>query len=88
MLVQATVAPGASGTASYTVTSAATRRVILFHDSGVNVDIRVELNATATAADLPVASGVYFVLDAVKDDTVEVFNTSAGAITVNIVEIR
>ena len=87
ILVQTTVAPATSTNASYTVTSAATRRVVLFHDSGTNTDIRVEQNAAATATDMPVASGVYFVLEAVKDDTVQVFNTSGGAITVNVVEI-
>jgi len=87
LLVQATIAPGASANLAYTITSSATRRVVLFHDSGTNTDLRVELNAPATATDMPLASGVYFVLDAVKDETVQVFNTTGGAITVNIVEI-
>jgi len=87
LLKQATIAPGASANASYTVTEGATRRVVLFHDSGTNTDLRAELNAAATATDMPLASGVYFVLDAVKDDTVQVFNTTGGALTVNIAEI-
>ena len=87
ILVQATLAPGASANLAYTVVEASTRRVIVFHDSGVNVDIRINQNAAATATSMPVASGVYFVVEAVKDETVQVFNTSAGAITVNIAEI-
>lgn len=87
LLVQATIAPGASANASYTVAEGATRRVVLFHDSGGNLDLRVELNAAADATDMPLASGVYFVLEAVKDETIQVFNTTGGALTVNIAEI-
>lgn len=87
LLVQATIAPGASANASYTVASAATRRVVLFHDSGTNTDLRIEQNAAATATDLPIASGIYFVLEAVKGETVQVYNTTGGTLTVNIVEI-
>ena len=87
LLVQATIAPGAAANVAYTVVNGATKRVVLFHDSGVNTDLRVELNAAATATDMPLATGVYFVLDAVKDDTVQVFNTTGGALTVNIAEI-
>ncbi len=87
LLIQATIAPGATTNVSYTVTSAATRRVILFHDSGNNTDLRVEQNAAATATDMPLASGVYFVLDCVKDETVQVYNTTGSGITVNIAEI-
>jgi len=88
ILVQSSVAPGTSANASYTVVDQATRRVVLFHDSGTNTDIRVEQGAAATATDMPVASGIYFVLEAVVDETVQGFNTSAGAITVNILEMR
>ena len=87
ILSQTTIAPGASLNVSYTVLSAATRRVVLFHDSGTNTDLRVEQGAAATATDMPIASGVYFVLDAVKDETVQVFNTTGGALTINIAEI-
>jgi len=87
LLVQAVITPGASANVAYTVTEASTRRVVLFHDSGTNTDLRVEQNAAATVTDLPIASGIYFVLEAVKGETVQVFNTSGSGITVNIVEI-
>ena len=87
ILVQATIAPGASANVAYTVTSGAAKRVVLFHDSGTNTDLRVEQNAAATATDMPLASGIYFVVEAVKDETVQVFNTTGSGITVNIMEI-
>ncbi len=87
LLVQSSIAPGAGANASYEVTEGATRRVVLFHDSGVNTDLRVEQNAAATATDMPLVSGAYFVVEAVKGETVQVWNTTGGALTVNIAEI-
>lgn len=89
ILVQATVAPTAGNEATYTVTSAATKRVVLFHDSGNNLDIRFTYgNTAADANDLPVATGIYFVVDVEKDEVIRVFNTSGATITVNVAELR
>lgn len=89
ILVQSTIAPGASAEATYTITHAATKRLILFHNSGNNTDIRFTYGSVAAdASDLPVVSGIYFVVDLEKDEIARVFNTSGGSITVNIAELR
>lgn len=89
ILVQSTMAPLAGAEATYTVADTSTKRVVLFHDSGDNTDIRFTYGSVAAdASDLPVISGVYFVVDAEKGEVLRVFNTSAGTITVNVAELR
>lgn len=87
LLVQSTIAPISGGTASYTITHATTKRVILFHTT-CDLNIRVNQNATATSSHLPVAAGMYFVLDMIKGEVVHVFNTGPDTVTINIVEIQ
>lgn len=84
---QGSAAPGAGAEDSYTIQEDDARRLICFHNSGVNTDIRVELNGTAVATDMPMASGVYFAFEVEEGDTVSFFNTSAGSITVNVIEV-
>ena len=87
-LKQATVAPGASANASYTVTEAATRRIVAIHLGTANGDIRFNYNAASTATSLPMPTGSFLIIDVQKDDTVQFFNTSGGALTVNLMEIE
>jgi len=86
-IVQASVAPGASAEATYTVIDRRTRRVIVCHLGTGAGDIRFDFNATASSADMPIIPQRYFVVDAEKDDVLHFFNTSAGAITVYLMEI-
>lgn len=88
-LAQAVVTVTAGDNDDYTIDDDAglTKRVILFHNSGDITDIRVALNETATATDMPVASGVYFSLEVEDEDVVSLYNTSGGDIDVNVMEI-
>lgn len=86
-IVQATVAPTTGANAGYTVQDIRTRRVVCLHLGAAAGDIRFNYNATATSAHLPVIPQRYFVVDAEKDDVLNFFNTSAGTITVNLMEI-
>jgi uncharacterized iron-regulated membrane protein len=87
ILKQATVAPGAGASATYTVTEKDAHRVVAFHGSTAALDIRVHQNGTATASHLPMANGVYMSFEVETDDTVSFFNTTGGAITVYLVEL-
>jgi len=82
-----TVAPGASAAATYTVASAATKRVMLIYPAGTIGDITVDPNATADANSLPVVPDMYFVLEAYKGEEISVFNTTGSGITVHCVEL-
>ncbi len=87
LIVQGNVAPGASANAAYTVVNAQTRRVAINFAGTVFGEIRLEINAAATATDFPLEPASYTVVDVEKDDTVNFFNTSAGAITVYVLEL-
>lgn len=87
IFVQSSVAPGAGAAATYTVTDANAHRLLAFHNSGANTDIRMEQGGTAVATDMPMASGVYVAFEVEKDDTVSFFNTTAGGLTVYVVEL-
>lgn len=82
-----TASVGAGAADTHTVAHKAAKRVIIFHASGTDTDIRVAVNETADANDFPVASGVYFVVEAKTGETVSVYNTTGGAITVYRLEI-
>jgi hypothetical protein len=82
----ASVAPGASAAASYTITSAGCRRCLVVATGITFGDIRINVNKTADASDWPLIGDAYYSVAVEKDDTVNVFNTSAGAITVYFLE--
>jgi hypothetical protein len=88
-LLQDTVVVTAGDDDSYTVdgVSGVTRRLVCFHNADLNDDIRVALNVAATADDMPITPGVYFVMEVETDDVVSFFNTSGADITVNVMEI-
>lgn len=86
-IVQGSVAPGASANAAYTVVDVRTRRVVCVHLGTGAGDIRFRYNVAATATNIPVIPQRYFVVDAEKDDTLNFFNTTGGAITVYVMEI-
>lgn len=90
-LVQAVVTVTASDNDDYTVddpTSAGlVKRVILYHNSGGNTDIRVALNETADATKMPIASNVYFAIEVEDEDVISLFNTTGSDIDVNVMEI-
>ena len=79
-------ATAASNTA-YTVTHAQTRRVMCFHAAAGVKDIRFHTNATALATDMPVKGQTYWVVDAKAGDTLNFYNTTVGAVGVNIMEL-
>lgn len=81
-----TVSPGASAAASYTILSEACRRCLVVF-TGTFGDIRITVNETADANDFPLIPDAYYSVQVEKDDTVNVFNTSAGAITVYFLEL-
>ena len=87
ILKQTSVAPGASANVAYTVTEGDTRRVACIHIGTGNGDIRFKYNAAAAATDIPLIPALYVIVDATKDDTVQFFNTTAGAITVHLLEL-
>lgn len=87
IIKQATHSATNGANTAYTVTEANTRRVVVFHTNAAADAIRVNHNAAATASHLPVLPQHYFIVDAKKADTVNFWNTTGGAITVNIVEI-
>lgn len=87
-ILQTTVAVGAGSEATYTLQHAAVKRVVLFYESNTNLDIRVDLNATASASSLPMVTGAYFVMEVDQGDVVHLFNTTGGSVTVYVAEIR
>ena len=78
-----------SGTSAYayTVASEACRRVLVLVIGGSNGDIRINLNKTADGSDWPVLVDSYYSVSVQKDDTVDVYNTTSGAITVYFLEV-
>lgn len=87
-LTLGSVSVSSSSENTYTVQDQSAKRVLFVHDASGNEDIRFDLGATATASSFPIVPGVYFVVEAVKDEVLHFFNTTGGAITVNIMEIR
>jgi hypothetical protein len=85
---QATISPGASAAASYTVTEANTRRVLAIHNSAAAFDIRVNPLGTATNSHFPVLPQFYFGVDAGEGDVISYYNASAGSVTVYILELE
>lgn len=87
-LKQATIAPTTGANAAYTVTEAGTRRVVAIHLGAANGDIRYRTTTAASATNMPVIPARYFVIDCKKNDVLNFFNTSAGTITINLMEIE
>ena len=93
-LVMSSVSVGATSNGSYLVSdNDMTERLVVYHDSGNNLDIRFDISspnapATATATSFPIGSGIYFVMEVDNGETLSLYNTSAGAITVYVCEIR
>lgn len=85
---QTTVTAVNGASTAYTVTGPNTRRVIVIHLNAGNGDIRFNYNAAATSSNLPVIPARYFIVDAKKDDTLNFWNTTAGNITVNVMEVE
>ena len=81
------VSPGASAAASYTIVSEACRRCLVLVIGAANGDIRITVNETADANDWPLITDAYYSVQVEKDDTVNVFNTSGGALTVYFLEL-
>lgn len=78
---------------SYTVQNADTRRVAFIFVGGSDGDIRfahntIEGKADADSNDMPLPSAVYMILDARKGEEIGFYNTTGGAITVYVVELR
>ncbi len=98
MISQTNISVGAGADGTYTVLNEACRRVVAVHIATGNGDIRFNLNAASDATKVPVIPARYFVVDvqsprpatpvqpAVTGDVLHFFNTTAGAIVVNIVE--
>lgn len=84
---QASVAPANGAQATYTVQDADTRRLIAFHNSTTNLDVRVNQGAAATSSHFPMATGTYFAFEVEKDDTVSFWNASGGALTIFLIEV-
>ena len=95
---QTSISVGSGADGTYTVLSDGCRRVVAIHLGAANGDIRFNLNAAATSAHVPVIPARYFVVDvqsprpatptepAKTGDVLHFFNTSAGALTVYLVE--
>lgn len=83
---QTTIATIVGTNVAYTVTEPGTRRVVLMHAAATYGDVRFNYNAAATGSSMPVLSQRYFVVDAKKDDTINLMGATAVT-TVNIMEI-
>jgi len=79
---------GSSAEYTYTIARNECQRVIVVHASGGDLDVRVELNATADANSMPILSSVYFVLEVEVGDEIHVFNTLGSAVDIHFLEIR
>lgn len=86
-ILQATVSATPGANTSYTVQDNRTRRVLIIHLGAGNGDIRFALDGAATANSLPILPARYVVVDAAKDQTLNFWNTTAAAITVNLAEL-
>lgn len=86
-LLQANISALATANTSYTVADIRTRRVVIIHLGAGNGDIRFNFGAAAASTNIPVPSARFMVVDAEKDQTLQFFNTTAGAITVYFMEI-
>lgn len=83
------VSVGASSEETYAMTVVFAKRIVLFHDrANEDTDIRFAINETADSDSFPVAAGTYFVVEMDDNDVLHLFNASAGAITVYLMEIR
>lgn len=87
-IAQGTIA-ASNGSADddYTVANPETNRVILFHLATNDDDMRFSMDGSAVATDMPLKSGVYFVVEAYMDDVISVYNDSGGAQTVYVMEV-
>jgi hypothetical protein len=88
IVVQANITITTASENSYTITSAATRRAMVIHNSTAAFDIRFERNGTAVATDFPILPQFYFAVDCTKDDTLSFYNANAGSQTVYILELE
>lgn len=86
-LLQANISALATANTSYTVADIRTRRVVIIHLGAGNGDIRFNFGAAVASTNIPVPSARFMVVDAEKDQTLQFFNTTAGAITVYFMEI-
>lgn len=86
-LVEAAVSVGGNSEATHEITRSEARRVLLLTTDG-KTDLRVDINETATATSLPLLPNEYVILQVEQGDTVHLFNTTGGALTVYIVELR
>lgn len=84
---QTTVTATAGANVTYTITKPGTRRLMCLHLGTGAGDIRVNYNAAATSASMPLLPQRYFVVEAAKDSYVAFWNTTAGDITVNVLEM-
>jgi len=78
----------AATAAAYTIVRSETKRCLVVHNSTANDDIHVTIGETADGADFPVPAGQVFALEVEKGETVNVFNSSGGALDVYFMEIR
>lgn len=72
----------------YTVTDRRTKRLVILRTAGASLDIRFDLNATASATSFPILPSVYFVLEVEYGDALHLYNVNAGSLTVYVLEIR
>lgn|SRR5512135_90332 len=97
-ILQTSISVGTGADGTYTVQSENCRRVVALHIGTGNGDIRFNINAAASASTIPVIPARYFVVDvqsprpaspgeaAKVGDVLHFFNTTAGSITVYLVE--
>lgn len=88
LLLQATHTATASSNTSYTVQSKDAKRVIACHLGTGAGDIRVNQGAAATSSHVPLIPQRYLVFDAGVGETIQFYNTTAGNITIYILETK
>jgi len=76
----------ASSATAYTVQEVNTRRAVVAF-AGSFLDIRLNINTTAAATDFPLMPSHHHVFDVSKDETINIYNTTGGAIDVFILEL-
>ena len=83
----ASIAVGGTTAAAHTVVFAATKRVAVLVIGGSHGDFRITTNETADAVDWPLLKDAYYYCSVGKGDTVNVYNTTGGALTVYFLEL-
>ena len=83
----ASVSVGATSANSHTIASEASRRCLVLVLGGANGDIRITVNETADANDWPLIIDAYYSVQVEEGDTINVYNTTAGAITDYFLEL-